>query len=370
MVSTVWASASTTFTIDDDAFGDGREKVSMKVLRNRITGERAEVAYNVGGRTQALILKSPGTGSLRSVLLHSRRNASDVMANTGWKGDMLIPYANRIHNGSYSLNGKTYYMERNEDRSPYGKEGLHGYLYKHALRIDSMHSDNQSATLTLAYDFDGTDPGYPFLLSVALTYKLDAHGLSITTKARNRGSEGQPLPFFNSWHSYFLVTDISKTIVTLDRCSEWNHITVDGNSNVDGELIPTGSTTAFSGFNGRAPVGGTKEEPTYWDDEFKATASVQQCPELRCRVHDPAIGDTGVLWADSNFRWTQIFTGTKKAIGEQAIAVEAMSGEADAWNNMQGVRLLQSGEEWEGTFGIYLESAPPTLPLQSLPVLF
>ena len=39
---------------------------------------------------------------------------------------MLIPYANRINNGTYSLNGHTHYMERNEDRGVYGKIGLHG----------------------------------------------------------------------------------------------------------------------------------------------------------------------------------------------------------------------------------------------------
>ena len=29
---------------------------------------------------------------------------------------------------------------------------------------------------------------------------------------------GQPLPFFNGWHSYFKVGDISKAVLTLDRC--------------------------------------------------------------------------------------------------------------------------------------------------------
>ena len=48
---------------------------------------------------------------------------------------MLVPYANRINNGTYRLNGKTYYMERNEDRGIYGKIGLHGYLYKHAILL-------------------------------------------------------------------------------------------------------------------------------------------------------------------------------------------------------------------------------------------
>ena len=37
---------------------------------------------------------------------------------------MLCPYANRVRNASYQLNGKMHYMERNEDRGIYGKGGL------------------------------------------------------------------------------------------------------------------------------------------------------------------------------------------------------------------------------------------------------
>jgi len=356
------ATGSQSFAIEDDAFGHGDDVVNLKVLRNMATGEKAEIAYNAGGRTEDLILRSPVTGSLRSVLLSSERNASDVKTNVGWKGDMLIPYANRIRNGSYSLIGKMYYMERNEDRSAYGKNGLHGYLYKKVMRVQQMHAGNDSALLTLAYDFDGSDLGYPFPLSVELMYRLDRHGFTITTKAKNRGLDGQPLPFFNSWHSYFLVKDISRSIITFDRCSQWNHITVTYDSNQHSDLIPTGATTVFHGFNGRSTVGGTTDEPTYYDDEFKAIASVERCPQLATRVHDTTTGDISVLWGDSQYRWIQIYTGTKSSLGEQAIAVEAMSGEADSWNNMQGARLLQSGEEWEGTFGVYLEHASETSP--------
>lgn len=163
-VTLLVSAAVGTYVIEDDSFGHGSDEVRMKVLVNRATEERVEIAYTAGGRTEEVVLRSPATGSLRKVLLSSERNATDVKVNNGWKGDMLIPYANRIKNASYTLNGKTYYMERNEDRSPYGKEGLHGYLYKKVMRVVNHKADNESASLTLAYDFDGTDPGYPFFV--------------------------------------------------------------------------------------------------------------------------------------------------------------------------------------------------------------
>ena len=113
---------------------------------------------------------------------------------------------------------------------------------------------------------------YPFPLHVNITYTLSADGFRVDTRARNvprhsyttlnaatgsattesaatasgattgASSEleidavvgagldaalefddsaldvGQPLPFFNGWHSYFKVGDISKAVLTLDRC--------------------------------------------------------------------------------------------------------------------------------------------------------
>merc|ERR1719469_22158 len=350
------------FVVEDDSFGHGLEEVRMKVLKNTETGEMVEVAYNAGGRTQALELLSPATGLLKSVLLDNKRNASDVWANTGWRGDMLAPYANRIKNGTYSVNGKTYYLERNEDRSPYGLDGLHGYLYRKAMTVEEATGGDGAAQLRLSYNFDGTDPGYPFPLRLELTYSLSSGAVwrgpsifEVTWKAINLG-QAEPLPFFNSWHAYFKVPDISKAVLTLDKCSSWNHVLVTNDSNVDSDLIPTGLTAPFLGFDGSKPIGGTFEKPTYWDDEFKMMASPRKCQRIETRVTDPSTGETSVLFSDHQFRWIQVYTGTAAGQGEQAIAVEAMSGEADAWNNMQGMRLLQASEQWEGSFGVRLDA--------------
>ena len=352
-VLAVMACASATYVIDDDSFGEGSEKVEMKVLRNVDTGEKVEVVPALGGKTEALILRTP-RNKLREVLLDHGRNATAVHANVGWKGAMLIPYANRIDNGTYSLNGKTHYLERNEDRTPYGKIALHGYLYRKRMTVVNSKTDAQSALLTLGYDFDGSDPGYPFLLAVNVTYMLSRRGFTVTTTVRNTMKE-QPLPFFNSWHSYFKVADISKATLTLDRCSAWNHIRVPGDSNVNSSLIPTGLTAPWTKFDGKNPIGGTKAVPTYYDDEFKAVASVDACPVLRTRVHDGVSGDTAVLWQDSRFRFVQVFSGTMHNFGESAIAIEAMSSEADAWNNKQGINVLQAGETFIGRFGVAVE---------------
>ena len=59
-------------------------------------------------------------------------------------------------------------------------------------------------------------------------------------------------------------------------------------------------------------TGGSRDQPTYYDDEFKATASVEQCPQLETRVHDLVSGDTAVLQQDARFRFVQVYSGTKR----------------------------------------------------------
>ena len=121
------------------------------------------------------------------------------------------------------------------------------------------------------------------------------------------------------------------------------------------DLIPTGFTEPWTKFDGTKILGGTSEKPTYYDDEFKATASTKQCPIIETRIIDTTSGSVSVLWQDEMYRFVQVYTGTKSALGENAIAVEAMSSEADSWNNGQGLRLLQCGETYTGSFGVYLE---------------
>jgi aldose 1-epimerase len=355
------AGGRATYVVGDDSFGKGSEAVHLKVLRNTQTGELVEVAWKYGGRTEALLLRNP-SGRVRPVLMTSGRNASLVHNNEGFRGDMLAPYANRIRNGTYSLNGQTYYLERNEDRKKYGKGGLHGYLYRKEMRVVDARGGDDNAMLVLDYEFDGTDPGYPFPLHVKLTYILDAKGFTLQVAASNKAPQGMSLPFMFSWHSYFLVNEVAKAVVELDRCSPWNHIDVTDGSNSESDLIPTGLTTPFTLFDGKLPVGGTRQNPTYWDDEFKATASVEKCPRLEVRVSDPTTRDTSVLWMDSHFRWVQVFSGAPsgQGVSSQAIAVEAMSGEADAWNNKEGVQLLQAGETFLAEFGVRVETYDPS----------
>lgn len=319
------------------------QNVSLKVLRNKVSGEQADIVWTYGGKIDSLILKSASTGKLKETLIGSNRNASEIL-KTNWVNGLLIPYANRIaNNGNYTLNGQAYHLS----------SSIHGLLLGQPLEVLSESSGCSSASVTLGWGLsskEAEEHGYPGPLSVQIIYILDEDGFTIRTKAENPAEAGGPLPFYMGWHPYFKVSDVSRSKVILDNCTKWNHITLDD------EMIPTGFTEPFNEFNGWEAIGGSYEKPTPWDEGLKMIGLPAACRDrIETQIVDPK-GSTTVLWQGiPAFQWMQVYTGGVEAGVGQGIAVEPMSAETNAYNNFQGTELfLQAGEAWEGAFGVKL----------------
>eukprot|EP00931_Biecheleriopsis_adriatica_P124099 TRINITY_DN99197_c0_g1_i1.p1 TRINITY_DN99197_c0_g1~~TRINITY_DN99197_c0_g1_i1.p1 ORF type:complete len:379 (+),score=62.73 TRINITY_DN99197_c0_g1_i1:57-1193(+) len=318
------------------------QNISLKVLRNKVSGEQADIVWTYGGKIDSLILKSASTGKLQETLIGSNRNASEIL-KTSWVNGLLIPYANRIANdGRYTLNGRAYHLSSH----------IHGLLLGQPMVV-LLESSGGSASVTLGWGLSSKEAekhGYPGPLSVQISYILNEDGFTIRTKVENPAEAGGPLPFYMGWHPYFKVSDVSRSKVILDNCTKWNHITLDD------EMIPTGFTEPFNAFNGLEAIGGSYEKPTPWDDGLKMTGLPAACRDrTETQIVDPN-GSTTVLWQGTPaFQWMQVYTGGVEAGIGQSIAVEPMSAQTDAYNNFQGTELfLQAGEAWEGAFGVRL----------------
>ena len=366
------------FSITDDILGVGIDQLRMKTLRNLRTGESFGIVWESGGKTERLRLISAKTGMLRDVLQTHGNNATAVRLEEHYAGSILLPFANRIANGTYSFFGTTHHLPRNECSDPSIRcDALHGFLFNRTLRVIRSSIGSNFASLTLGYDFDGrSTPGWPFRATAEVTYALTAHdthssargpGVAyITTKLTNREPTSS-LPFFNSWHPYFRVSDVSRARIEFDSCgatdnaSAWRHVSMGAGAPRKGTLLPSGGSTPW------APswrIGGSRALPTYMDDEFVATTPTaafrhgcaRDANNFEQRIVDEGgDGDAAVLFADRQHRVYQIFTGAKEGWGWDAIALEPMSGLADAYNNGDGLRVLAAGEAFEGTFGVTLQ---------------
>ena len=156
--------------------------------------------------------------------------------------------------------------------------------------------------------------------------------------------ESTPMPFFMGWHPYFRCMAY-KSYVVLDPCTGWNHVEL--NANMD----PTGETNKYYGLNGTHPIGGTPTNPTFYDDEFKPSQPNNlHCNIILTELYDEPTQQKVGLWQDSSFRFVHVFTGH-----EGGIAIEPMSGMADAYNNHDHLSVLSGGETWSGSVGVYVE---------------
>lgn len=247
--------------------------------------------------------------------------------------------------GQYIFYNKSYQLNVNENTTYVN--ALHGYLANKTMKLESEEFTETYASLTLSYMFAGDEKGYPFLLHVEITYTLSYDGFKTSIKLINL-MPNSPLPVYVGWHPYFKCVAY-KAVLTFDQCSNWNHVKMNPNFN------PNGTTEVFSGFDGSTPIGGNNTNPTYYDDAYKAIRPPHVCPSMHTRLYDPETAQTVVLWQDSSFRFLQVFTGSSSLFGENAIAIEPMSGSVDGYNNHDHLNVLSGRESWIGEFGVYVQ---------------
>lgn len=135
---------------------------------------------------------------------------------------------------------------------------MHGLL-KPELPCTADTTSADAASITLTASFDGTDPGYPFKITVDFCYTLNAEGLTIEVTAKNVMADGRAAPFMVGWHPWFCVGETADAVVHLDPHSSWN--VCDHKGSIPGshesgyeDVVPTGTATAFESFSGQ-PLG-------------------------------------------------------------------------------------------------------------------
>src|SRR5947209_1416602 len=100
------------------------------------------------------------------------------------EGQVLIPFPNRIDQGSYVFNGVTEQLPLNE---PARMNAIHGLTRWMNWRVAAQKNDSITMSLVLhAYE------GYPFVLSLQETYTLTDSGLMVQTAVQNIGSSAAP----------------------------------------------------------------------------------------------------------------------------------------------------------------------------------
>jgi aldose 1-epimerase len=135
--------------------------------------------------------------SLRLLRHRGRRLVREFPASEmapAYSGAVLAPWPNRVGDGRYRFGGAEHQLPLNE---PERGSALHGLVLWEAWSV----LDRSTAAVTLGHRVHPR-PGYPFLLDLEVSYRLDDTGLRIELAATNRGAE--PAPYGCSVHPYLV----------------------------------------------------------------------------------------------------------------------------------------------------------------------
>ena len=305
----------------------------MTATREPASGRQIELVH---GTRRAVVVETGG--GLRAYEVDGRElldgySAAEVPPDA--RGQVLIPWPNRLRDGRYRFDGHEYQLPLSE---PAKANAIHG-LVRWANWTEYRHD---AATVTMTHVLNPRE-GYPFRLALAITYALGGAGLEVTTTATNAGDSDCPAGA--GWHPYLRLG--SGTIDGLILRAPGAAFMP-----TDDRGIPTGvepvTGTRFDFRNARA-IGDTVLDTGY--------AQLERDPGGRAEVEltDPATARSLTLWLDGGYTHLMLFTGDslpEPARRRHGLGVEPMTCAPNALASGDGVARLRPGDTLTAVWGI------------------
>ena len=289
---------------------------------------------DVAGAIEAAV--SPLAGALRQLTVGGEDLVEPTVGTAGlpgMAGAVLAPWPNRVEDGTWWHEGALHELDVNE---PELGNANHGLLSGRRFKL-SRHDDSGAelvASLRRPH-------GYPFEIDVLVRYEVAAgSGLTVTTTVTNAG--GSPAPVALGAHPYLRV----------------------GDAGVDGMTLTVDATHAYRLDDRHIPRERFEVGDSMWD--LRQPTPVVNVPGHATLVRE---GGNGILthrltrtdghgvelWADPDYRWTQIYRTDAfpaKDGPRPAVAVEPMTAPPNALRTGEGLRWLEPGESWRIAWGI------------------
>lgn len=248
-------------------------------------------------------------------VLDGYRTPEEMDINRWAKSNFLLPFPNRLNEGSYEWEGQIYQFEINDSLT---NNALHGFGNQLPFVPGYVELREKFCIVTCTHDNDGSHPGYPFPFRFEVQFKLHTEqGFQVHMRMTNTGQQTIPAGF--GWHPYFtLGQSIDQYRLSLPACELVG---------IDGRMIPTGKTYDYEEFAEEKLIG-----ITVLDNCFvfrKGPISWSVSGEIGTLVFRQDSGH-------GKFNYLQLFTPPDR----KSLAIEPMSCNIDAFNNREGLLLL------------------------------
>jgi len=292
------------------------------------SGEQIEIAHG----DQRAVVVGVG-GGLRAYSAGGRELLDGYPADgevTSGRGQVLIPWPNRIEDGSYEFGGRQHRLPIDE---PAANNAIHGLV----RWADWKVSERGPSRVVLEHALD-PQPGYPFALALAIEYALSGQGLSVSTTATNTGPDA--CPYGCGFHPYLTL----------------------GTPSVDPVVLTAPARTVLSSDERGLPTGGSAVAGTEYD--FTAPRAIGALRLDNCftdleredgvaRVELRSGGAALTLWLDETYGYVMLFTGDPLPdVDRRSLAVEPMTCPPNAFRSGEALIRLEPGGSFTSTWGL------------------
>ena len=263
----------------------------------------AKIDLDLGGSLQELILDGQTIISSRETLPYEESYASAI----------LFPFANRMENGKYDYDGKTYQLQINK---PEENNAIHGLVYDKPFEVVHISCNKNESAIHVRYVENGEPLGFPFKYMLTASYTLSKNSIELMVEVKNMDEFS--FPFTIGWHPYFASSNLSECILNIE-CSK--------KILVNAQRIPTHETPVE--FPKNLPIG-NKE----LDDCF-----ILNTKELCFKTAEYKLKFS----FSPNENYLQLYIPPNR----RTIAIEPQSGAANNFNDHRGLKILHPHELFE-----------------------
>jgi aldose 1-epimerase len=295
------------------------------------SGEQIEIA---AGDQRAVVVTVGG--GLRSYSAGNRElidgYGDDEMCSSG-RGQTLIPWPNRLQDGSYAFGGLCHQLALNE---PERGNAIHG-LTRWGAWTASAREPHRVVMEYVLYP----QPGYPFSLRLWVEYALSESGLRVRTTVTNIGKD--PCPYGSGAHPYLTLGTATIDPLTLRVPARTVLLS-------DARGLPSAiEAVAGTEYDFRRPrrIGSTKLDHAFTDLER------DEHDLGRVELQDPVHGTEVALWVDRSYPYLMLFSGDPLPdVRRRSLAVEPMTCPPNAFRTGTALIRLEPGASFTSTWGI------------------
>ena len=251
------------------------------------------------------------------------KDLSPLNYSSTYAYSILFPFVNRIKDGAYTYENKTYQFDINHKEE---NNALHGLVYNKTFKVIEQVVNNDFASIKLEYNETNKSIGFPYTYSIQLEYLFSDTDCSLKVSVKNTSKEA--FPFTIGWHPYFFSDNLFNSSLNFNSSQK----------------LTIGDRNITTGIKKIEPLNTFEVKDKQLDDCWMLDSNTITfiTPKYQLLISSSQ---------DNNF--LQLYTLPKT----NYIAIEPTTGVSDSFNNKIGLQILNSKDIYTITWSLKIKQA-------------